>query len=508
MSNLRVSCRLNDNLIGAPKHHDAAKQPPVTPLQPGGNRPAPLTPQSVPRSVFKARSGKGQVVSVLNEHIPASTRNQARHVTLEPCGSQLPSKHYYMVERVEDKVAAMHARMIEFKKWLRAKLGEAYSEPVPVHLPVQDESLYVGRIVCDAEGQLNDQSVLIEGDLTTSEGNRCPLDLSQVPAFRLFAGQIVAVRGFNPAGDRIVAHHVWTHLPPSKASPATAEDQSTSGSSDDLSMVVAAGPFTINDDLSYEPLTELLEACRTHPPDVLLLLGPFVDVEHPRISDGMLDITFERLFRDQVVGRLMSWQQGLQCPCQVVLIPSVRDVHHHPTFPQPAFDFQAAAAVASSGQLVSLQNPCTLRLDGLALSCVTQDVLRHLSASELQRGPASDRISALASHVLGQRSFYPLYPAHPSTPLDTTSDHALRLSSLPDLMLLPSDLAPFAKVVSPEAPGGPEATAGASGAVVCINPGRLLKGNSGGTYAHITVAQQSDRTQLAASNCRVAIIKI
>lgn len=49
---------------------------------------------------------------------------------------------------------------------------------------------------------------------------------------------------------------------------------------------------------------------------------------------------------------------------------------------------------------------------------------------------------------------------------------------------------------------------GASGAVVCINPGRLLKGNSGGTYAHITVAQQSDRTQLAASNCRVAIIKI
>lgn len=57
MSNLRVSCRLNDNLIGAPKHHDAAKQPPVTPLQPGGNRPAPLTPQSVPRSVFKARSG-------------------------------------------------------------------------------------------------------------------------------------------------------------------------------------------------------------------------------------------------------------------------------------------------------------------------------------------------------------------------------------------------------------------------------------------------------------------
>lgn len=101
---------------------------------------------------------------------------------------------------------------------------------------------------------------------------------------------------------------------------------------------------------------------------MLLLLGPFVDVEHPRISDGMLDITFERLFRDQVVGRLMSWQQGLQCPCQVVLIPSVRDVHHHPTFPQPAFDFQAAAAVASSGQVSKVLDINILKHHDVALT--------------------------------------------------------------------------------------------------------------------------------------------
>lgn len=43
--------------------------------------------------------------------------------------------------------------------------------------------------------------------------------------------------------------------------------------------------------------------------------------------------------------------------------------------------------------------------------------------------------------------FYPLYPPPPGTCLDLTGDAALQLQRLPDLVLLPSDLAPFAKHV-------------------------------------------------------------
>lgn len=57
-------------------------------------------------------------------------------------------------------------------------------------------------------------------------------------------------------------------------------------------------------------------------------------------------------------------------------------------------------------QLVSLQNPCSFSADGLVMSGVTTDVLRHLSSVELAKtepGVTADRLGALASHVLGQR---------------------------------------------------------------------------------------------------------
>jgi hypothetical protein len=45
---------------------------------------------------------------------------------------------------------------------------------------------------------------------------------------------------------------------------------------------------------------ELLEYCVRERPAVLLLMGPFVDAEHPAIGNGQLDITFDDLFAAQV----------------------------------------------------------------------------------------------------------------------------------------------------------------------------------------------------------------
>lgn len=45
------------------------------------------------------------------------------------------------------------------------------------------------------------------------------------------------------------------------------------------------------------------------------------------------------------------------------------------------------------------------------------------------------------------RSFYPLFPPALGTPLDLNlAPGALELTSLPDVLVLPSDLAPFVKV--------------------------------------------------------------
>jgi DNA polymerase alpha subunit B len=67
-----------------------------------------------------------------------------------------------------------------------------------------------------------------------------------------------------------------------------------------LSLVVAAGPFTVGQDMSYRPLEELLDYVTRHKPDVVILLGPFVDVDAPPVQDGTLDETFDTVFEKEV----------------------------------------------------------------------------------------------------------------------------------------------------------------------------------------------------------------
>lgn len=70
-----------------------------------------------------------------------------------------------------------------------------------------------------------------------------------------------------------------------------------------MSMVVAAGPFTTSADIDYEPLAALLAVCRERQPDVLVLLGPFVDGEQPLLARGCVELTFEEIFESQVRSR-------------------------------------------------------------------------------------------------------------------------------------------------------------------------------------------------------------
>lgn len=48
----------------------------------------------------------------------------------------------------------------------------------------------VGRIVCDSAGQLNAQSIILEGSSRTSKGNRIHLDISELQSYTLFPGQV------------------------------------------------------------------------------------------------------------------------------------------------------------------------------------------------------------------------------------------------------------------------------------------------------------------------------
>jgi DNA polymerase alpha subunit B len=204
---------------------------------------------------------------------------------------------------------------------------------------------------------------------------------------------------------------------------------------------------------------------------------------------------------------------------------------------------------ALPGQVLGTSNPATLRCNDIVVGASSHDVLKHLSAAELAVNTAAgaDRMARLAAHLPAQASYYPLYPAPLGAALDTSQGERLRMAVTPHLLLLPSDLSPFAKVVPlavppPEAPvaaaaadpgtpgtprtpdapdepmqaeaSSPEAATAAAatklnpGSVLCVNPGRLTKGTSAGTFVHVHIHPATTDGAELAERTRIEVLRV
>ena len=355
-----------------------------------------------------------------------------------------------------------------------------------------------GRICCDsAEGRLNEASILIEGSHADSQGMRVRLDTSKLGSVTLFPGQVVAVEGINPSGHCITAFAILTGVPRAPHCP-TAQ-----GEGGRRKVSVACGPFTTTEDLSLEPLKALIESAGKDKCDLLVLCGPFVDKDHPIVRQGKVDMEYDDIF-----GVCCEALRALPEETKVVMVPSVRDVHHDPLFPQPAFRTKAMPGDVRE-KLICVSNPSVISSRGLTIGVTSHDVLKHLSGAEMHRSQVPDnRMSRLAAHLLRQGVFYPLLPPAKGTCLDSKvamETTAMFLPVTPDVLVVPSDLVPFAKEVPIRA--GVYAKEDqedasllyqkvgkceAMGSCVCVNPGRLAKGTTGGTFCTIDVGEKGD----------------
>uniref|UniRef100_A0A1J3JR56 DNA polymerase alpha subunit B n=1 Tax=Noccaea caerulescens TaxID=107243 RepID=A0A1J3JR56_NOCCA len=397
----------------------------------------------------------------------------------------------FMYDRTEDRFNALENRIRKHADAFAA--SGLYEEQVDPAVASQRSIFAVGMICCDGEGHLNDKSILLQSSAMRTSGQRVPLDLNRLNQFSIFPGQIVGVEGQNPSGHYLTASKLLdsvpltvtadVDLPPAKKQNLDQEvlavaDESREKS--EVSFVIASGPFTTSDNLMFEPLNELLAYVKRKPPQLLVLLGPFVDSEHPEIKKGAVDATFDEIFQIEVIRKLQDYVEFMGSEVRVVLVPSIRDANHDFIFPQPPFDIRIPDL---EHQMTSLSNPGTFEANQVKVGCCTVDVLKHLSGEEMSKNPSGvpiDRMSRLASHLLRQQSFYPLYPPPESLPYDSSlAPKALQISSIPDVLLLPSDMRYFVKVLS--IGEGEDAAK-----CVCVNPGRLAKGEGAGTFVELT----------------------
>ncbi|KAM9377081.1 DNA polymerase alpha subunit B [Pholidichthys leucotaenia] len=459
------------------------KRPLTTPEQPHSKRTAALlaspglllsptsfSPSATPSQKYNQRGGKGEVVATFGAVQGtrwAGRKEPGAGVQLEHVEGPEDSLHCsykYMFQRLRDVRNVLTEKIEELGEGLRSHFSvEEFS---PVSLPAQDSITVLGQICCDSNGKLNAQSVLLEAG-PEQGGQQVPVDLSELKEYSVFPGQVVVMEGMNTTGRKLVASQLYEGVPlPFYSSHVKME---TDEFTEPLNILVACGPYTPSDSLTFDPLLDLISVIVRDRPDVCLLVGPFVDSKHEQIEKAQVTETFETIF-SRCIESIVDGTRSIGC--RLVFVPSQRDIHHHFIYPQPPFALPNLSK--DQAQRVTLvPDPCTLLIDGVTFGLTSTDILFHMSAEEISYGTGSDRLTRILKHILSQRSYYPLYPPVEEVNMDYEKFQAFgQMPLTPDVLIVPSELRYFVKDVV---------------GCVCINPGRLTKGQVGGTYGRLLV---------------------
>jgi hypothetical protein len=165
-------------------------------------------------------------------------------------------------------------------------------DPAPFNVPNQSSIIAVGQVLGEGEG-LNEKTLMLQ------RGNvRAKIDLTDMKSYSLFSGQVrlrigyafpgkisdlptvdhtqvVAIKGVNAYGSRIVVEAIHHDATLPHFSPASFEINSKEEMEyrrHELRVMIASGPFTARSDMFYEPLDDLLNKVQERKPHALILV--------------------------------------------------------------------------------------------------------------------------------------------------------------------------------------------------------------------------------------------
>jgi DNA polymerase alpha subunit B len=195
---------------------------------------------------------------------------------------------------------------------------------------------------------------------------------------------------------------------------------------------------------------------------------------------------------------------------EVVIMPSTSDAHVDSVFPQWPMSRDCIVAESETkspaeaerfrARLTLLPNPATFVCGDMVWGGTSSDIIFHLNLEEAGKAGVAgagevrpDRFASLATHLLEQRSYYPLFPAYAgggdslgagggAVPLEVTQLWHTGMPCSPDVLLLPTKLGrPCVRV--------------AGGGTVVVNPGALARNR---TFAKLAIFPAQDTEEQGA----------
>jgi len=391
-------------------------------------------------------------------------------------------------ESLEDRAASRDARLANMEAAYTAVLCKRGSEDdIPVGtigVPAQSEVVLCGRIVCEGlEGRLNERSLLLEGSRASAgAGARVQLNVAECKQLSVFPGQIVGILGRSGmTGTNFHARELLSGLPPPPAiSPAG------DGS---LHMMVMSGPYCLRDGLDYMPLEQALRHAAKEQPQVLVLLGPFVDAGNQKVAAGEPTLpgdkepcTFEEVYTQHFLPKLARALQPLRRSnpsTEVLIVPSLEEVLCFHPLPQPPLDVALGPEAAATGiweqfdkmGVRFLPNPAHVKINGIRVSLTSTDALSPI-LREIVLRPEGRKIDEALRLLLRQRTLFPVVPREPAQVCEARAA-ALDFpdGEAPDVCVFPSVSGTSSGTVVDD--------------TVVVNPGSICRPAALGTFAEV-----------------------
>ncbi len=338
-----------------------------------------------------------------------------------------------MAMKLSEVSEVLDDRIDEFREIIKESMAlddSAFGNP---SYQSPNEVIAVGRIASDtSEGKLNPATLVLEGSRRYGSGRRTPLNVEGLSSYDFFPGQIVALRGTNASGDTFVVSEVIslpllipTATKPDELDAISTRYLDTPDSDPDnvrpLTIMIAAGPYTTDQNLDFSPLHAFLDNAAEAYADTIVLFGPFLDAEHPQIRSGEFDAppnsnpdqaNMADLFRHHISGPLQAFHKRVPT-CNVILVPSLRDAHHHhAAFPQDKFIKKELGFGAAGKMVQCVTNPMTASMNEMTVGMSSIDILDMLRREELAGGKARtvNLYERCARNVIEQRNFLPVFP--------------------------------------------------------------------------------------------------
>uniref|UniRef100_A0A1I7X8W8 DNA polymerase alpha subunit B n=1 Tax=Heterorhabditis bacteriophora TaxID=37862 RepID=A0A1I7X8W8_HETBA len=200
-------------------------------------------------------------------------------------------------------------------------------------------------------------------------------------------------------------------------------------------------------------------------------MGPFVDRRNVFMHGAEFDTTYEALM-SQLMRNISIALEG--CRTELIIQPATsRDACCINVFPTAPFKISPDVVKILGKRLHLVSDPCIIKVSGVEIALTSSEVaiFKFNIFNILLFSSSYLRITRLSSHLLSQRSLYPLSPT--SVPSSLEALHRLcRLRSAPHMIIAPSIMAGFIKTIN--------------GCVVA-NPGPLSRGGSG-SFLHCDIS--------------------